>query len=110
MVKTKELPEFERIEIIRHSSSGLSQRKVAQVIGCSQNTVTTTLQRYKEHQTIKNLHRTGRNPISNARDQRHLINLVKKNRRFPVHQLAEQWEFKRQSSKSESCAKSTTTS
>ena len=42
MVKTRELTEFERIEIIRLSGTGLSQRKVAEMIGCGQNTVKTT--------------------------------------------------------------------
>jgi len=91
MVKTRELTEFERIEIIRLSGTGLSQRKVAEMIGCGQNTVKTTLQRYKEHQTVKNLHRTGRNPISNKRDKRNLISMVKKDRRLTAAQLALDW-------------------
>ena len=78
MVKTRELTEFERIEIIRYSSEGYSQRDVASLVKCSQSTVKVTLRRYNEHQTVQNLHRTGRNPISNERDQRALINITKK--------------------------------
>ena len=48
MVKTRELNEHERIEMIRLSNQGQSQRKAARTIGCSQNTVKVTLQRYKQ--------------------------------------------------------------
>ena len=61
------------------------------MIGCGQNTVKTTLQRFKEHQTVKKLYRTGRNPISNERDERNLINMVKKDRRLNTSQLALEW-------------------
>ena len=61
------------------------------MIGCGQNTVKTTLQRFKEHQTVKNLHRTARNPISNERDERNLINMVKKDLRLTASQLALEW-------------------
>ena len=84
---------MERIEIIRLSSKGHSQREVAAMIKCSQSTVKTTLRRYKEHKTVKNLHRTGRNPISNERDQRNLINLTKKNRRLSTIDLALEWKL-----------------
>ncbi len=93
MVKSRELSELERIEIIRLSSKGHSQREVAAMIKCSQSTVKTTLLRYKEHKTVKNLHRTGRNPISNERDQRNLINLTKKNRRLSTIDLALEWKL-----------------
>lgn len=93
MVKTRELTEFERIEIIRYSSEGYSQRDVASLVKCSQSTVKVTLRRYNEHQTVQNLHRTGRNPISNERDQRALINMTKKNRRSSCAQLALQWKL-----------------
>jgi IS30 family transposase len=91
MVKSRELTEFQRIEIIRLSETGLSQRKVAEVIGCCQNTVKTTLQRFKKHNTVKSLHRTGRNPISNERDKRNLIDMVKKDPRLPASKLALEW-------------------
>ena len=61
------------------------------MIGCGQNTVKTTLERFKEHQTVKNLHRTGHNPISNERDKLNLINMVKKDRRLTASQLALEW-------------------
>jgi hypothetical protein len=63
------------------------------MIKCSQSTVKTTLRRYKELKTVKNLHRTGRNPISNERDQRNLINLRKKNRRLSTIDLALEWKL-----------------
>jgi transposase len=91
MGKKKELSEFQRIEIIRLSGTGLSQRKVAEVIGCCQVTVKTTLRRYNEHKTVKSLHRTGRNPISNERYKRNLIFMVKKDRRLTAAQLALDW-------------------
>ena len=92
MVKTRELTEFERIEIIRYSSEGYSQRDVASLVKCSQSTAKVTLRRYNEHQTVQNLHRTGRNPISNERDQRALINMTKKNS-SSCAQLALQWKL-----------------
>ena len=38
-------------------------------------------------------HRSGRPPISNARDQRHLIKIMKENRRQSSTELAKQWEL-----------------
>jgi hypothetical protein len=46
------------------------------------------LERYKEHKTIKNLHRTGRNSISNVCDERNLIKITKNDRRLTTAQLA----------------------
>ena len=93
ILKVQKLTEFERIEIIRYSSEGYSQRDVASLVKCSQSTVKVTLRRYNQHQTVQNLHRTGRNPISNERDQRALINMTKKNRRSSCAQVALQWKL-----------------
>ena len=73
ILKVQKLTEFELIEIIRYSSEGNSQRDVASLVKCSQSTVKVTLRRYNQHQTVQNLHRTGRNPISNERDQMNFV-------------------------------------
>ena len=93
ILKVQKLTEFERIEIIRYSSEGYSQRDVASLVKCSQSTVKVTLRRYNQHQTVQNLHRTGQNSISNERDQRTLINMTKKNHRSSCAQLALQWRL-----------------
>jgi hypothetical protein len=49
------------------------------------------LHRYNEHKTVKSLHRTRRNPISNERCKRNLICMVKKDRRLTAAQLALDW-------------------
>ena len=51
--------------------------------------VKTTLNRFKEPQKHKRIHRTGLNPISNH--QRNLITMVKKDCRLATTQLALQW-------------------
>jgi hypothetical protein len=56
-----------------------------------QKQVTYTIHRYKEHHTVVDLHRSGRKKISTPRDQRSLINAVKKDRRMTSSQLAVEW-------------------
>jgi len=91
MAKTKQLSESARIEIIRLHSVGLTQREIAKQVGCGNGTVSYTLSRYNEHKTVKDLQRSGRKKISTERDQRSLLNLVKKNRKSSSQQLALQW-------------------
>ena len=82
MTKTRELTEFDRIEIIRLKEAGKTVSEIAREMSCAKSTVTYTIQRYKEHHTVVDLHRCGRKKISTPRDQRSLINAVKKDRRM----------------------------
>lgn len=93
MVKTKELKEFERIEIIRLNAEGLSQTQIARQVGCTQPAISYTLKRYNQHKTIRNLSRSGRKKISTPRDQRNLINIVKQNRKLCSQQLSQLWKL-----------------
>jgi IS30 family transposase len=68
MPKTKQLTEFDRIEVIRLNSEELSQREIARRVGCTQSSVGYTLKKYEEHKTVKDLHCSGWKRISNARD------------------------------------------
>ena len=91
MAKTKQLSETTRLEIIRLHSTGLTQRQIAQLVGCGNGTVSYTLSRYNEHKTVKDLQRSGRKKISTERDHRSLLNLVKKNPKSSSQQLSFQW-------------------
>jgi transposase len=93
MVKKAELVPRQRMEIIRLNETGMTLREIANELGCSPSTVSYTLSKYKCHQTIDNLYRSGRKPISTPRDQRSLLSIVKKSRRTSSQQLALQWKL-----------------
>ena len=93
MTKTKEITEFDRIEIIRLKESGKTVTEIAKEVSCAKSTVTYTIQRYKEHHTVVDLHRNGRKKIYTPRDQRSLINAAIKDPRKTSSQLAEEWKL-----------------
>lgn len=91
MVKTKQLTEYQRIEIIRLKGEGMTQTEIATKLGCDQCTVSRTIKRYNEHKTVKDLARSGRKRLSTDRDQRQLIRLVKDNRTLSSTELSKRW-------------------
>lgn len=91
MVKTRELTEFERTEIIRLHGEGKTYDEIRQQLRCAKGSITYTLRRYDQHHTIRDLHRVGRRRISTARDQRSLLRMVKKDRTQTSTELARQW-------------------
>lgn len=91
MVKKRELTEDQRIEIIRLHAEGKTRAEICNKVGCVRSSVGYTLRRYQQHNSVQNLHRTGRNKISTARDIRSLIRMVKQDRKQTSTVLAQLW-------------------
>ena len=91
MVKKQQLTEFARMEIIRMVAQGKSYAEIADTVGCTKGTITYTMKRYNEHETVRDLHRSGRKRLATARDERNLINIVNKNRSKPSSEIAKEW-------------------
>lgn len=88
MVKTRELTEFERTEIIRLHGEGKTYDEIRQQLRCAKGSITYTLRRYDQHHTIRDLYRVGRRRISTAGDQQSLLRMVKKDRTQTSTELA----------------------
>ncbi|XP_065654786.1 uncharacterized protein LOC136081400 [Hydra vulgaris] len=70
---------------------GYSIRQAAEKLGRSHSCIVNIIQRYKETRSINDRHRTGRNKISNDRDVRSLVILMKENRQEPSRDLSMKW-------------------
>ena len=73
-----ELSEFKRSEIIGLRKSNLSIRKISGVLQIPKSTISDTIQRYGQHQTVTSLPRTGRPSQFNDSTRKRLKNIVKK--------------------------------
>lgn len=60
MPKSQDLSVQDRLEIIRLKGEGFSAKYIARQIGCCSSTVSETIRRYRNHQTVQSLRRTGR--------------------------------------------------
>ena len=58
-------------------AQGKSYAEIADTVGCTKGTITYTMKRYNEHETVRNLHRSGRKRLATARDERNLISIAK---------------------------------
>ena len=87
------LNEKDKYAAILLSEDGYSCRQIAEKLNRHHSTISNILKRYNETGSVKERHRSGRPPISNARDQRHLIKIMKENRRQSSTELAKQWEL-----------------
>ena len=72
---------------------GFSNNEIAKQLNRHHKTIGNILKRYQETGSIKHRHRSGRPKISNARDNRALIKLMKENRTQSSSQLAVQWKL-----------------
>ena len=79
--------------VIAFHNEGYSYRDIEKSTGVSKSTANYIVNRYEETQSVNDRHRSGRPSNSTPRDDRNLVNLVKKNRRAPSHQLASEWEL-----------------
>jgi len=86
------IEEKSRYAAIILREEGYSLREIAQKLGFkSDSTVRTILDRYKETGLVKDRYRCGRPKISNDRNNRILIRLMKQNRKLSSTELAKQW-------------------
>ncbi|GBB86285.1 hypothetical protein RclHR1_12700003 [Rhizophagus clarus] len=87
--KRKELTAFERGEVIGAWKCGISERKISEALSHPQSTIHDVISVYKScgHETLPS--RPGRNPIMTERDSRHLVRILKQNRKTNLQELHE---------------------
>ena len=73
MVKTRELSESERRIIVGQYRAGVKQRDIAVNMHCSQSTVSRTISKFRNHQTLKNLPKSGRPKVTTPREDRSMV-------------------------------------
>ncbi|XP_065671825.1 uncharacterized protein LOC136089694 [Hydra vulgaris] len=85
------IEEKDRYAALVLKEEGYSIRQIAEKLGRSQSCIINIIQRYKETRSINDRHRTGRNKISNDRDVRSLVRLMKENRQASSTDLSTKW-------------------
>jgi|1186.fasta_scaffold111665_1 transposase len=91
MPKTRELTDFERGEIVGLSKGGSSQREIAQILNHPKSTVGDIIKKYNEQGLTSAASRSGRPKILTERDNRHLIKVVKDNRKDTLEEITEKF-------------------
>ena len=88
-VKRKELSVFERGEVIGAWKCGISERKIGEALNHPQSTIHDTISVYKNfgYETLPS--RPGRQPILTERDGRHLLRILKTDRKMNLQELQE---------------------
>jgi transposase len=87
--KRKELSVFERGEVIGAWKCGISERKIGEALNRPQSTIHDTISAYKNsgYETLPS--RPGRKPIMTERDGRHLLRILKTDRKTNLQELHE---------------------
>ena len=88
----KTIDNMTKYKIIAMNEQNFSRRKIAKHLNTTHATVSRTINRYHEYNTIKNLPRPGRPSISNERNELSLIRIVKKNRKLASTDLSRKWQ------------------
>ena len=89
IVKRKELSAFERGEVIGAWKCGISERKIGEALSHSQSTIHDVISAYKNLGCKTLPSRPGRNPIMTERDGRHLLRILKSDRKTHLQELCE---------------------
>lgn len=94
MPKNKELTVLEKEKIVFLYESDLTHKQISEEIGCNRSTVTKTLKRIKDSGSTEIVKRSGRKRISTIRDDRDLIQILRKNRMDSAIDLKNKWDVK----------------
>ena len=86
----RELEECTKENIIGMRMAGLSGRDIASNLGLIQSTVNRVIKRHETSGSVENGPRSGRPKMLTERDNRHLINNMKKDRRSTIRELGEE--------------------
>lgn len=86
-----QLSEFDRGRIVGMLEGGLSQREVARRIGCSRPSVKKWWDRFQETGRGKRKAGSGRPRLSDGRDDRYLVQYVKRHRFLSSQRYRQQW-------------------
>ena len=76
MVKVRELTESERGIILGQVRTGRRQRDIALAMGVSQSTVSHIAVKFRIHNTVSNLPRSGRPKVTSPREDRRMVRLA----------------------------------
>ena len=88
----KELSIFECGEIVgAWKGNNMNERAIGEVLNYPQNTVYDVISAYKDFEYETLPPRFGRPQLMTERDQRHLLRIVKKNRRINLQELREEF-------------------
>ena len=85
------IEEKDRYTALVLKEEGYSIRQIAKKLGRSHSCIINIIQGYKETRSVNDRHRTGRNKISNDRDVRSLVRLMKENRKASSTDLSTKW-------------------
>ena len=80
MVKTRELTESERGMVVGQYRAGRRQVDIAINMRCSQSTVSRILAKFRTHNTLKNLPKSGRQPVTTPREDRAMVRFALRQR------------------------------
>ena len=78
----KELTCEERAAIVAARKAGVSRLELAENFQCDVKTISRTTQRFKTHNTLKSLPRSGRPEKPNRQQKRYILQLVKRQPRI----------------------------
>ncbi|XP_061170714.1 uncharacterized protein LOC133180158 [Saccostrea echinata] len=87
----KDLSLEQKQTIIKLNESGLSSRKISEIIGISPNSIQKVVRRNAERGSVENRERPGRQRLVGERGDRVLSRLVKKNRRQILSDLTDKF-------------------
>ena len=87
--KNSQLTERERLRVVQLKSEGLTHRTIANLIGCTNSTVSSLMKKVNEEGTIRDRDRSGRPRKTTENDDRYLSILAKQDPTQTVKQLAE---------------------
>ena len=88
MPKKRELSNDIKEMIVKLNLEGLSKNKIGELLGIHRSTVGRVLKRFQEKGSVENIRRSGRPRVTDARGDRKLYRILKKNRRvFTRHYI-----------------------
>ena len=82
-----ELTVEEKNIVLKLLSEDFTHADVGKYVGVSRACITRFLSRYRSRKTVENLPRTGRPPKTSLRDDRHILRVVKSNRRQSLREI-----------------------
>ncbi|CAG8773553.1 12003_t:CDS:1, partial [Funneliformis caledonium] len=91
MSKRKELSEGERNQIIGAWKCDVPVSVIKEKLNFASTTIKDVIKYYKNTSKVKPPPRSGRKPILTERDKRHLIHVVKEDRKVPLNVLNEKF-------------------
>ena len=73
--------------VLKLINEDFTHADVGKYVGVSRLCITRFLERYRRRETVENLPRSGRPPTTSLRDDRHILRVVKSNRRRSLREI-----------------------